>query len=963
MSTGVADLFGASDRETRERAEMEGGVWSDALDLKVMNVEYTDGGGQTTVHVFGRDRDREWRHVEVVGHLPSFYIREDEYSPRVDNHYAVVETETHGADGERYVSLHGEPLVRVYTHTPEQVGNLRELFEETWEADVFYTTRFLIDQGVKVGMRVDTSDAIEEEPWLRGEMRVDAEAVEPLSVEETPSVEPRQAVIDIEVASDAGFPDADRAEYPVSTIVGYDTYEDEYVGWILESDEWENGTADDVWDAEANPSEVSVTEMEFDGAVTDSLDDLRVFGEESAMLADFHGWIESLRPDIISHWFGNSFDVPYLINRSRGLNTFGYQDWSPLGETFVSKYEPVVSGVSCVDMLEAYKKTQRHNLKSKALDDVAEKELGRGKVDFDVEGDGPEHTEMWKRKPVEFMAYNLVDVALVNRLDEEKGLIDLLDNLRTVTGVSYTDPIGGNIDMMDTLFLRKAKEYGYALPTAVEPDVGYYHGSHVVTPEPGVHEHVVYPDYSSLYPNMMYQCNISPETLVGTYEDLEESEYTKEDCVWSYIDTQTPPSLKEEVEAKESRMERVYFLKPSVKEGFIRSVLDDIMGLADEYTGGMYEAVKRVRNSSYGVLGDSDSYGTGFRLFDWRLAEATTLGGQKVLKAGSEKFLDAVREHRDGDEDAYLVGGDTDSVMTAMPNADSPETAVVVAENVAEETNEWLDGYAVEMFGLESEEDARMVLEIESYATRLFFKADDDGRSDEGVKKRYAQRIRWNDEDGWLSEDEVDTAIKGFEYVRSDVADVTAETQKRVFDLLLESDDLGTAEEEAKRYVSNRITGLLDGSMDENRFGIPFGIGQSLDQYGSTDRTPQPQYRGAKYANDFIYGEDAIGEGSDAKYYYVEEGETGDGRRSTYSATTPEDGRYVDAISVLDADDLPGGVKIDRPKMVQKTIIDPMAPIFRTLGWGTEWMHAVKEEHTPPEYYRESGQTGLEDLL
>lgn len=920
MTVGIADLAGEQ---------------SDKSKLKVVSTEYTEQNDTPITHIFGRDANGKFHHVEVEGHRPSFYIADDEHGRRVDNHYAVHHTEKYDDDGSRYTNLHGEALVRVYTYLPGQVADLRELFTDHYEADVFYTKRFLIDNEIHTGIEVDTSGAIRE-PWIKGDYRISVGDIRPLDRAETPSVDPHVLTVDIEVAGEEGVPDKDRAEYPVSTIVAGS--DGEYMGWALEADEWD-----------VNPTLL---------ADETGLDGLRVFDDESEMLHDFNEFVGRLNPDIITGWYSNDFDIPYLYNRSKNLNVYNYSQWSPLEEVFLTKYEPVIKGVECVDMLEGYRKTQIHKLDSKKLDDVAADEVGATKHDIELS-----HTEMWRERPVEFLKYNKRDVELVERIEQaatNEGIIQFLDNLRILVGCSYTDPLGGNIDMMDTLFLRKAAEKGYALPTAEKPEVGDFHGAWVFQPKAGLHSHCVYPDYSSLYPNVQYQCNISPETLIGTAEDLEASEYTEDDCVWSYIDDTTPPPLKQDVEVTEGRMEKIYFLDPSVEEGFIRSVLDDVMGMCDAYTGGLYAAAKRVRNSSWGVFGDSDSYGTGFRLFDWRLAESTTLGGQKVLKGGVEKFIDVIDY-----DDAYLVGGDTDSYMTSLPSAQSAEDALTAAQSAAETTNDWLDGYTMETFGLPSEADARMELEIETYASRLFFKGAEDGKSDQAKKKRYAQLVEWNDDDLWLDEPEL--TIKGFEYVRSDVAPITKDVQYRVFESMMRMDS-DSAEADIKHVIEEVIRDVTTDKKEggtsfyehEDDIGIPFGIGQKLTEYGSTDRTPQPPYRGAKYANKFIYGGDAIAEGDKPRYWYTVEGATGEELRKTYKAHTREDGRYVDAISAHTWEDVPEGVEIDRPKMVEKTIIDPLEGIVRTMDWGVDWMREAKELYTPAEYYRSEGQEGLD---
>lgn len=200
--------------------------------------------------------------------------------------------------------------------------------------------------------------------------------------------------------------------------------------------------------------------------------------------------------------------------------------------------------------------------------------------------------------------------------------------------------------------------------------------------------------------------------------------------------------------------------------------------------------------------------------------------------------------------------------------------------------------------------------------------------------------------------------IKGFAYVRSDIADVTAELQYAAFEAMFESDEPEAAVKERVRDV---IADIMNDEYDMDDVGIPFGISQSLDEYGEVDRKPQPQYKGAKFANEFIYGGEAITEGDKPKYYYVEEGRTGP-LRKTYDAHTAEDGTYVDCISVHDFDDMPDGVQIDREKMIEKTIVDKMEPITRTMGWGVDWMYDAIEDAKSPEDYREEGQMGFEEL-
>lgn len=897
MSRGIADLIG------------------DSVKLKIMNLDYTEENGRPIIHVLGRDGNDKFHHIEVEGHYPSFYIHEDEYTSRIGNHYAVRNVEF------GYEGLHGEPLVRIETFLPKHVSEMRDLFERTWESDIWYTQVWLLDHGIMTGVEIDLSSA---SGGRVGDKRVHDDAV---SACEPPSTKPRTVIVDIEVASEAGVPEPTKAEWPVSTIVAYDSYTDTYAGWILHHDDHDL----DRWHDE-----------DID------LDRFSVFEDESAMLNDFNEWVSEHQPDILTGWYSNDFDFPYLVTRCRKLNTWSFQDWSPLGETYISKRwgDPVTKGVSMIDMLDAYQKTRIHKLPNKSLDYVAGEEVDHEKVELPHS-----HTDMWRLMPVEFMRYNKRDVELVEQIEREKGLIELLIHMREVTGAEFTD-FEFNIVMIGMLTLHKARDRGIRLPTAVKPDVDWFHGAVVLDSVAGLHEHVVYLDFSSLYPSMMLLCNMSPETLIGNEAELEASDYDKEDCFVSFHDPR-PENVKE---GDDPVFEPVYFAN-TYHRGLMASLVDDMIGLKEEYRSKgrkMYEAVKRVTNSIWGVSGDKDSFGRGWRLFDVRMAEAITLGGRKTLMFGSEKAIEWL--HANGYSDARIVVGDTDGFGITIPSADSRSEAVEAAEKAAEYVNEQLPAFERETFNSDRE---ALEIECESYAERLFIqlgKGEPIG-SDVGTKKKYAEKVTWTDSKGVL--DEPDMIVKGFAYVRSDRSPISKRAQKLVFDELMEN-DVETARENVFEWLEEQIKAIAHGEMNEE-IGIPFGIGQKLEQYGRSDRTPQPQYRGAKYANEFIYEGSAINQGDKPVYYYIKEGRTG-GLRKTYKADTAEDGRYVDAVSVLDPGDLPNGMQVDYPKMIEKTLQDQLKRIFRTLQWDFPWDRIV-EQHMPPEHFREEDAMGLEEFM
>jgi len=940
---GLADFVDSEDDDTEQ--------------LHLMQIEYEEVYDEAIVHLFCRDEDGNRRWVEVEGHNPSFYIEGDANVKRVKNHDWVESV------GSGYESIHGHDLVRVETRLPWHVGGkrdkqgLREYFDQTWEADVFYDSRFLIDTGIKTHFEVDTSESWEHQS-MDGDYRVDVDDIEPIEDPDW-SVEPRLVTIDIEVLSPDGFPEPDDAAQPVTAITAYDNYSDEYTVWLLRYDGWVHSDTElQNMAVEERPEGAHIAET-------------RVFGNEAAMLDDFNTWVADRQPDLLSGWNssttdnGRPFDYPYLINRCQAKNAMSYRDWSPMGQVWDGNWGPDGKGVGFFDMLKAYKKTQWQKPKGGySLENIASKELDMGKEDID------DIDTAWRDDPATFLKYNMRDVQAVVGIDQAAEVVELFQNIRSLAGVQFEN-CHNNIDLLDVFILRYAKEMGVALPTNEEPERGWYFGAHVFEPKIGRHKNVVYPDLWSMYPNMIRNVNMSPETLVGTAEDLADSKYTEEDCRWTYVDTR-PTNVKNpdsRTGAAEPRYEKLYFVKPSVETGFMTEVVDDLMGLKDHYDGtALYDAVKRIVNSVYGVYGDSDSYGKGYRLFDWRIAEGITLGGRKMIQDSADRFIDAMNDIKgergyEGNK-AYLVGGDTDSVMTSVPFIDAQtrddyEQVVSLATEAAERVNDWYDEWTAETFNLTpightpdefedlSEADALekvdhyCELEIESYAPWAFVP---EGKTKEKAKKRYAEIIAW-DEGEWVDSENTipdhlrsldsslspgEFSVTGIDIVRSDRAEVTREVSEHTLQTILRVDERVVARDHVYERISNEVEAINEREVPNSYIARPKGMSKHPTEYGTIDKRPQPTYRGAKYANEHFEWE-RMGEGSKPQLLYIEQ-VRGDWPR-TYSAAPKEDGTTVDAVAGEHPNEVPDAFVVDTDKMVDKVLRDPLTPILNAMRW------------------------------
>lgn len=524
----------------------------------------------------------------------------------------------------------------------------------------------------------------------------------------------------------------------------------------------------------------------------------------------------------------------------------------------------------------------------------------------------------------------------------------LYQSMQDLSGARLTEATHVG-DLIDYDLLRAANQQGVALPTGGDPDRNCFHGAVVFDPVAGLHRNVCYPDYSAMYPNIMIDINISLETIVGVGEATPvRSDYDLDELRWSYIDPRPVKELsdgetysdftdgtykmvydpsqsqirwRDEWCRIQDHLEPIYFVDPSIRQGIIPSRAQTYIDWNKAYSGTMYKATKRTRNGLYGVNGD-----TNFRLFDWRCAEAVTIAGRMLLEYGGETIIQRLQSAFEEDA-VYLAIGDTDGFGIAVDQDATREHVLPRVQSAVSWLNETgMPEYVADQFNVPASE-TKHEIEVESYAPKLFVPGNPDTGA--GTKKTYAQRITWDEGD---EVDEIN--IKGFEAKRSDVADVTETVQTEVLETILTHEPT-VAKKRVFETVRAAIDDIQDGTYTLEELGQRGGLSKDPEEYGTPNRTPQPIYRGAKYAQKFIDGEEEF---TKPKKYPVSRIDDPD-LPKTYEAETAEDGELVDWIAVEDVDNLPDGVVLDRDELVRKVLQQPIKPIIRTLRW--EWDEIV----------------------
>ncbi|WP_284011954.1 DNA-directed DNA polymerase [Halobaculum litoreum] len=723
------------------------------VELMVTAVDYTvEGTGAEeypVVHVFGRTADNEPEHVRVLGIEPYFYVPTADVEERslVDEYDVILDTREENPDGERFESIRGTPVTKVVARTPRDVGQIRDDFERTYEADILFPNRFLIDYGVTAGIRVEERrlDARADEDG--GRLQVTPDHLEPCDVD----ADIRVNTFDIEVDDRNGFPED--GEEQVVCLTSHDSYRDEYIAWLYDAP---------VGGVDA-PEALAGYEQIGDG---DASIEVRTFAEEDAMLDAFIAYVEATDPDVLTGWNFEDFDAPYFMDRCEELQSRSDYDLSPdrlsrVNETWRSGWGgPDVKGRVVFDLLYAYQRTQFSELESYRLDAVGELELDVGKERYSGDiGD------LWEQDPERLLEYNVRDVELCVEIDRKQDVVDFWDESRKIVGCQLEDaPTPG--DAVDMYVLHNA--YGrFVLPTKGQQDGEDFEGGAVFEPITGVEEMVSVLDLKSLYPMCMVTINASPETIVDDPESFEGETY------------RAPNGTR--------------FRKEP--DGMMRRMIDELLtererlkGERDAHEVGSdaYEqydqqqaAVKVIMNSLYGVSGWER-----FRLYDKDNAAAITAMGRRVIEFTEE----AAREI-----DHEVTYGDTDSIMLALGDDLSVEEAIEQSFAIEEHINGRYDDFAREE--LDAEEH-RFEIEFEKLYRR-FFQA--------GKKKRYAGHIVWKE---GHEVDDID--ITGFEYKRSDIAPVTKRVQKRVIEMIVHGEDTDDITEYVHDEIQRFLGGDAD---------------------------------------------------------------------------------------------------------------------------------------------------------
>jgi len=562
--------------------------------------------------------------------------------------------------------------------------------------------------------------------------------------------------IDIEVASDQGFPLPDEAKHEVISITCKNNKDKKYHVWGLYD------------------YDVEKTEMDVEYYWAES---------EQQLLQKFLKWWNDpfTRPDVVTGWNTRLFDIPYLVNRIRNvLGEQAVKKLSPWGIVSDSKaitrlgQEAIIyelEGIANLDYYDLFDKFGRLTYgeqESYKLDHIANVVLGEKKLSYEEFGNL--HT-LYREDFQKFIDYNIKDVELVDRLEEKMGLITLAMTMAYKAKANYKDAFG-TTNIWDSVIYNELLPKNIVVPPKVAKSKATIVGGYVKEPVIGMHEWVCSFDLNSLYPNIIVQYNMSPETL--TYQ--EDGDFTIAANGTKYrkdVEGIIPKVIKkfyiDRVDAKNKMLEA----KKEYEKTPTKKLANDITIYDNQQM-----AVKILMNSLYGALANR-----WFRYFDLKIAEAVTTSGQRAILC-AEKSVNNEMQKLLGTKHDYVIAIDTDSVyinMSPLVSAHKPANPVKYLDKVCEHFEKVIAEDYVSLAQETNAYENRMVMKREAIADRGIWTA----------KKRYILNVH-NNEGVQYAQPKL--KIMGIEAVKSSTPQICREKLKTIFTVIMQGNESDTQE-------------------------------------------------------------------------------------------------------------------------------------------------------------------------
>jgi len=639
-------------------------------------------------------------------------------------------------------------------------------------------------------------------------------------------------------------------------------------------------------------------------------------------------------PEIVTGWNIQLYDIPYICGRlARVLGEKQMKRFSPWGlvsqgEIYVSGRKQTtfdVGGITQLDYLNLYKKFTYKAQESYRLDHIADVELGQKKLDhseFDTFKDF--YTGNWQK----FVEYNIVDVELVDRLEDKMKLIELALTMAYDAKVNYAD-VFYQVRMWDNIIYNYLKKRKIVIPPKDRSEKNEkYAGAYVKEPIPGKYDWVVSFDLNSLYPHLIMQYNISPETLLDERHpsatvDKILNESINFELYKNYAVCANGAMYRKDVRGflpelmEKMYGDRVVFKKRmlSAKQQYEKTPTVELMKEIARCNN-IQMAKKISLNSAYGAIGNQY-----FRYYKLANAEAITLSGQvsiRWIEGKMNQYLNNLLQTEDVD---YVVASDTDSIYLNLgplvdkffaSKSDDKESIVKILDKICQDKFEpFIEQSYQELADYVSAYEQKMSMKRENIADRGIWTA----------KKRYILNV-WNSEGVAYTEPKL--KMMGIEAVKSSTPAPCRKMIKDALNLVM----TGTEED---------VINFIDKSREEfkslppEQISFPRSASDVVKYQSSSDiyaKGTPIHVRGALLYNHYIKHKKLTN-----KYSLINNGE-----KIKFCYLKKPNVIHENVISFIQ--DFPRELNLDKyidyELQFEKAFLEPLKVILDAIGWNVE---------------------------
>ena len=655
---------------------------------------------------------------------------------------------------------------------------------------------------------------------------------------------------------------------------------------------------------------------------------------EHELLSHFiNYWMQDV-PDVVTGWNIQLFDIPYIckrLNRVLGEKLMKrFSNWGLVteGEVYIQGRKQTtfdVGGLTQLDYLDLYKKFTYKAQESYRLDYIAEVELGQKKLDhseFDTFKDF--YTKGWQK----FIEYNIVDVELVDRLEDKMKLIELALTMAYDAKVNYAD-VFYQVRMWDNIIYNYLKKRDIVIPPKIRSDKNEkYAGAYVKEPIPGKYDWVVSFDLNSLYPHLIMQYNISPETLLeerhptATVDRILDEEISFELFKDNAVCANGAMYRKDVRGFLPELMDKMYNERVIFKKRMLQAKQQyektPTKALEKEIArcNNIQMAKKISLNSAYGAIGNQY-----FRYYKLANAEAITLSGQVSIRWIEKKMNEYLNKLLSTTEEDYVIASDTDSIYLNLgPLVDKflshksgDKTAVVeLLDKICEDKFEpFIEKSYQNLAEYVSAYDQKMQMKRENIADRGIWTA----------KKRYILNV-WNSEGVAYAEPKL--KMMGIEAVKSSTPAPCRKMIKDALKLMM----TGTEED---------VIDFIDKSREEfkqlppEQIAFPRSVSDVVKYRSSSDiyaKGTPIHCRGALLYNHYIKQNKL-----ENKYSLIQNGE-----KIKFCYLKKPNIIHENIISFIQ--DFPRELNLDKyidyDLQFEKSFVEPLKAILDAIGWNVE---------------------------